>query len=102
MKARSSHSLKLLNYYHFETPLSTTTMKSPSQTQSTSTHPTNLTSSILQALPTSNVDSSAFPITPKNTSVQERRRLRARILESAIALIDSDDFDSIESFTTHQ
>jgi hypothetical protein len=81
-------------------------MKSSSQTQSTSTHPTNLTSSILQALSGIDEDenSPVLPIIMTNTSpesdaLQQRRRLR-RILDSAIALIDSDDFDPIESSTT--
>jgi hypothetical protein len=86
----------------------TTTMKSPSQTQNTSTNPTTLTSSSLQALAGSNGgDPPDFPInmtntaSPESEAVHRRRRLRM-ILNSAIALLDDDDFDPIESPTTHQ
>jgi hypothetical protein len=82
-------------------------MKSSPQTQSTSTHPTNLTNSILQALSSSDEDEDSPVIptitltntSPESEALQKRRRLR-RILDSAIALIDSDDVDFIESFTT--
>jgi hypothetical protein len=90
-------------------------MKASSQTQNTNTHPINLTNSILQALSGSDEDededededSSVLPIIMPNTSphqseaLQRRKRLR-RILDSAIALIDEDDFDPIESSTTYQ
>jgi hypothetical protein len=81
--------------------------KSPPETQSPSSNPTTLTSSILQALSRSNVDSPVSPITMTNTTspesdaVQKRKRLRM-ILTSAIALADSDDFDPTELSTTHQ
>jgi hypothetical protein len=73
-------------------------MKSPSQTQSTSTHPPDLSelNSILQALSSSNVELPVFPITTSPESEeaiqQHNRRLRMEILDSAIALLDSYDF----------
>jgi hypothetical protein len=78
-------------------------MKSPSDAQNTSTNPTNLNNSILQALSSSNVvDTSVLPITmtPHESAAVRRRRLRM-ILDSAIALIDSDDFDPIDSSMAH-
>jgi hypothetical protein len=86
------------------------TMKSPSQTQSDTTHPpaVSMLDSILHALSSSNAELPVLPITMTNTSpeseeaVQQRRRFRAMILASAIALINDDDFGPIESSTTHQ
>jgi hypothetical protein len=85
-------------------------MKPPSQPQSksTSTYPTTLSNSILEALSSSNVESLAFHINATNPSpaseetVQQRRRFRNMILESAIAVLSGDDFDSIESSTAQQ
>jgi hypothetical protein len=54
------------------------------------------------------VESLAFPFTVTNTSpeseeaVQQRRRLRKMIIDSAMAVLSGDDFDPIESPTTHQ
>jgi hypothetical protein len=91
-----------------------TTMKPPSQQQSNSnsnsnsTYPTTLSNSILEALSSSSVESLAFRINATNTSpateetVQECTRFRNMILESAMALLSGDDFDPIESPTTHQ
>jgi hypothetical protein len=83
-------------------------MKTPSQTQSTTTSPTFLANSILGTLSSSNGgnDSLVFPITMTNASseseaLQKRRKLRM-ILTSAIALLDGDDFDPIELPTMHQ
>jgi hypothetical protein len=60
---------------------------------------------MLQALP-SNEESPALPITmtnisPESKAVQRRRDLLT-ILDFATELIESEDFDAIESFTTQQ
>jgi hypothetical protein len=80
-------------------------MKSPSDAQNTSTNPSPLTNSILQAFSSSNVvDTSALPITMTQTSPESaevRRRRLHMILDAAIALIDSDEFDPIDSSMAH-
>jgi hypothetical protein len=77
-------------------------MKSPSDAQNTSTIPTTLSNSILQALSSGSlVENSVLPIpvthtSPESTEVQ-RERLRM-IINLAIAMIeDSGDFDPLES-----
>jgi hypothetical protein len=92
-------------------------MKSPSDTQNTSsnylTKPTTLSNSIrLAALSNSNVvDTTSVPPTTSGTRTNttsspeseaiRRERVRA-ILDFAMALIDSDDFDVIDSSNSHQ
>jgi hypothetical protein len=70
-------------------------MKSPSQTQRTSIHPTTLSSSVLQAL-ASNAEAPVLPGTMTNTSSEseavQKRRLLRMIVDSAIALLDFEDF----------
>jgi hypothetical protein len=88
-------------------------MKSPSDTQNTFTYRTPLSNSMLQAVLSScsNVvdNTSALPTStitnttssPESKAVR-RERLRG-ILDLALAVIESDDFDFIESSsTTHQ
>lgn len=90
--------------------LLSTTMKSPSQTQNTNNiHPITLSNSLLQSL-SSNAESPVLPRTMTNTSPESealQRRLRLRmILESAISLLDFDDFNTHDFSptvsTTHQ
>lgn len=84
-------------------------MESTSQTQGISIQPITLSNSLRQTL-LSNSESPVLPRMMTNTSsetdaLQRRRRLRL-ILESAIAILDFDDFDdfnpTINASTTHQ
>jgi hypothetical protein len=89
------------------------TMKSPSQTQSTSNdtsiYPLTVSNSIREALSGNTLESPVFPpitvmteTTPQSETVERRRRLRM-ILDSAIAIVDGgDDLDPMESSTTKQ
>jgi hypothetical protein len=103
-----------VNLFTITKPKSENTMKSPSNTPNTSdnnlTNPTTLSNSIrLAALSNSNVvdtpsvlPTSTRTITssPESEAVQ-RERLRV-FLDFAIAVIDSDDLDPIESSSKHQ
>jgi hypothetical protein len=71
-------------------------MKSPSQTQSTSIHPETLSNSSMLLALAGNADPPVLPGTMTNTSpeseaVRKRRTLRM-IVDSAIALLDFEDF----------
>jgi hypothetical protein len=92
--------LKSQSLYH-------TTMKSPtpSQPQSTNIPPTTLGDIMVQAL-SSNEESPVLQITMTNTSpgsqtVQQLRRLLT-ILDFVTELIEIEDFDAIESSSTHE
>jgi hypothetical protein len=79
-------------------------MKFPSDAQNTSTNPLTL-NSILPALPSGSlVDTLVLPLAMTQTSPEsaevQRERLR-RTLDFAIAIIDSSDFDPIESSMAH-
>jgi hypothetical protein len=97
---RSDHSKKAK-------ALSTTTMKSssPSQTESTDVPPTTLSDIMLQALSSDEESPVVLQIAMTNTSPESKaiqeRRLLLTILDFATELLDSDDFDAIESSTTH-
>jgi hypothetical protein len=88
-------------------------MKSPSQTQSTtstgtSIYPITLSNSIHEALSGNTLESSVFPpitimtsTSPESETVHQRRRRLRMILDSAMAIIDGgEDFDPVESSTT--
>jgi hypothetical protein len=77
-----------------------TTMKSPSQAQSTGIYTASFSNSIPQSVSINADSQAAFPTTTTNTSSPEsqavkRQRLRM-IIESAITLIDDDDFNPDE------
>jgi hypothetical protein len=108
----SNHCANKVPSNHSERPtvsITTTTMKSPAQTQSTTaTNPLTLRNSILPESFSSHVECPVPPITRTNNyseseAVQQRRSLRM-ILNSAIALLDgADDVDpSMDSSTTHK
>jgi hypothetical protein len=80
-------------------------MKFSSDAQNTITNPPTLSNSTLQALLSGNlVDTLVLPVTMTQTSPEsaEVRRERLRmIIDSAIAMIDSGDFDPIKSSTAN-
>jgi hypothetical protein len=82
------------------TTATTTTMKSPSDAQNTRTNPSALSSSnsILQALSGGNVVET--PVLPIPVSAEVRRERLRMILASAIAVIESGNFDPIDSSKT--
>jgi hypothetical protein len=82
-------------------------MKSTSQSQRQSTIIPPLTlNDIMQQALSSNAESPLLPITmtktsPESNAAERRRRLRM-ILDFATDLIESEDFDAVDSSTTHQ
>jgi hypothetical protein len=87
---------------------STTIMNSTSQTEGTSIQPITLSNSLRLMLLSNSESSVVLPRMMTNTSssesnpVERRRRLRL-ILESAIAILDFDDFNpTLNVSTTHQ
>jgi hypothetical protein len=90
----------------FISPTMKSASQSQSQTQSTSTPPVTLSDILMQQALSSNAESPVLPstttkISPESKAAERRKRL-LMILDLATDLIESEDFDAIESSTTHQ